>query len=197
MNRLELIASLLTVLSVWLSTRERIASWPIAIVSVLLYFVVYQQARLYAAMGLQLIYFSFSCYGWYQWKFGGTGRTELRVSRTTARDVLWLLPLGVIGAGLLGLGLARMTDAAIPWVDAAVASASLVAQYMMTRKLLENWLVWIGVNVVSIPMYLSQGLRFTTVLYGVLLVLAVKGFLDWRRSYARTSAGLDVAPSPA
>ena len=197
MNRLELIASLLTVLSVWLSTRERIASWPIAIVSVLLYFVVYQQARLYAAMGLQLFYFSFSCYGWYQWKFGGTGRTELRVSRTTARDTLWLLPLGVLGAGLLGLGLARMTDAAIPWVDAAVASASLVAQYMMTRKLLENWLVWIGVNVVSIPMYLSQGLRFTTALYGILLVLAVKGFVDWRRSHARTSAGLDVAPSPA
>lgn len=197
MNRLELIASLLTVLSVWLSTRERIASWPIAIVSVLLYFVVYQQARLYAAMGLQLFYFSFSCYGWYQWKFGGTGRTELRVSRTTARDALWLLPLGVLGAGLLGLGLARMTDAAIPWVDAAVASASLLAQYMMTRKLLENWLVWIGVNVVSIPMYLSQGLRFTTALYGILLVLAVKGFVDWRRSHARTSAGLDVAPSPA
>ncbi len=197
MNRLELIASLLTVLSVWLSTRERIASWPIAIVSVLLYFVVYQQARLYAAMGLQLFYFSFSCYGWYQWKFGGTGRTELRVSRTTARDALWLLPLGVLGAGLLGLGLARMTDAAIPWVDAAVASASLLAQYMMTRKLLENWLVWIGVNVVSIPMYLSQGLRFTTALYGILLVLAVKGFLDWRRSHARTSAGIDVAPSPA
>lgn len=197
MNRIELLATALTILSVWLSTREKIASWPTALVGVSLYFAVFLQARLYAAMGLQVFYFSFSCYGWYQWKFGGSNRSELHVGRATRRQAIWLIPLGVLGAGALGLVLARTTDAALPWVDAAVASTSLVAQWMMTRKLLENWLIWIAVNLVSIPMYLSQGLYPTAALYGVLLVLAAQGYVQWRRSYLSTASPLVTVPASA
>lgn len=197
MNRIELLATVLTILSVWLSTREKIASWPTALVGVSLYFAVFLQARLYAAMGLQVFYFSFSVYGWYQWKCGGTNRSELHVSRATRRHALWLIPLAVLGAGALGLALDRSTDAALPWVDAAVASTSLVAQWMMTRKLLENWIIWIAVNIVSIPMYLSQGLYPTAALYGVLLVLAIQGYLQWHRSYLSAGPLPLTAPAPA
>ena len=187
MNRIELLATALTILSVWLSTREKIASWPTALVGVSLYFVVFLQARLYAAMGLQVFYFSFSVYGWYQWKFGGTNSSELHVGRATRRHAVWLIPLGILGAGTLGLVLARTTDAALPWVDAAVASTSLVAQWMMTRKLLENWAIWIVLDVVYVGVFLVRDLRLTALLYAVFLTLAIIGHIEWKRSYDRTS----------
>src|SRR5688572_22782447 len=118
---LEVTAVAFGILSVWLSTREHIASWPTAMVNVGLFFVIFLRARLYADMGLQVIYFGLSAYGWYEWKFGGTGRTVLPVGRTTARIAAWLGALAV--AGTLGLGtyLDRATDAALPYLDSALA----------------------------------------------------------------------------
>lgn len=182
-NPLEMVAAAFGIVSVWLSTREHIASWPTALVNVALYFVVFQRARLYADMGLQAIYFALSLYGWYEWKYGGAGRTELPVSRTTRRQALVLVPLGVAGSAALGLVLMRGTDAALPWLDSALAVTSLLAQWMMTRKLLENWLVWIVADVAYVAMFLSKALYVTAGLYFVFLLLAIKGWFDWRRSW--------------
>lgn len=182
-NPLETVAALFGIVSVWLSTREHLASWPTAIVNVALYFVVFQRAQLYADMGLQVIYLVLSVYGWYEWRFGGAGRTELAVSRTTRAQALVLVPLGLAGALGLGLLLARTTDAALPWIDSALAVTSLLAQWMMTRKLLENWLVWVVADVAYVAMFLSKQLYVTAALYAVFLCLAAKGFLDWRRSW--------------
>ncbi|MDH5234547.1 MAG: nicotinamide riboside transporter PnuC [Gemmatimonadota bacterium] len=186
MNTLEVAAVAFGIVSVWLSTREHIASWPTAIVNVSLYFIVFGEAKLYADMGLQVFYFVLSWYGWYQWKFGGANRSELPVSRTTRRHVARLIPIGIAGSLVLGLVLARTTDAALPWVDSATSVTSLLAQWMMTRKLLENWLVWIAVDVVYVAMFIFKDLYLTAGLYAVFLVLAVKGFVDWRRSLAAT-----------
>lgn len=177
--------------SVWLSTRENILSWPTAIVNVGLYAVLFYREKLYADMGLQVIYLMLSVYGWYEWKFGGAGRTELPVSRTTTRQVQVLLPLGLLGAALLGALLDRSTDAALPWVDSAAAVTSLCAQWMMTRKLLENWLVWIAVDVVYVAMFLYKSLYLTAGLYAVFLCLAVSGYIEWRKSLRAH------APTPA
>ena len=182
-NPLEMVAAAFGIVSVWLSTREHIASWPTALVNVALYFVVFQRARLYADMGLQAIYFALSLYGWYQWKYGGAGRTELPVTRTTRRQAGVLIPLGLAGATALGLLLVRTTDAALPWLDSALAVTSLLAQWMMTRKLLENWLVWIVADVAYVAMFLSKALYVTAGLYFVFLLLAIKGWRDWRRSW--------------
>jgi nicotinamide mononucleotide transporter len=183
-NPLEVVAALFGVVSVWLSTREHIASWPTAIVNVALYFVVFQRAKLYADMGLQVVYLALSVYGWYEWKFGGAGRTELPVTRTSRREALTLLALAVCFAAGLGLYLDRSTDAALPWIDSAAVATSLAAQWMMTRKLLENWLVWIAVDVVYVAMFVTKGLVVTAVLYAIFLVLAALGFFEWRRSWA-------------
>jgi nicotinamide mononucleotide transporter len=182
-NPLEMVAAAFGIVSVWLSTREHIASWPTALVNVALYFVVFQRARLYADMGLQAIYFVLSLYGWYEWKYGGTGRTELPVSRTTRRQAFVLVPLGLAGSAALGLILMRRTDAALPWLDSALAVTSLLAQWMMTRKLLENWLVWIVADIAYVAMFLSKALYVTAGLYFVFLLLAFKGWIDWRRSW--------------
>ena len=183
-NPLEVVAAIFGVVSVWLSTREHIASWPTAIVNVALYFVVFQRAKLYADMGLQVVYLALSFYGWYEWKFGGADRTALQVTRTSQRQAATLLALAISFALILGAYLDHYTDAALPWVDSAAVGTSLAAQWMMTRKLLENWLVWIAVDVVYVAMFITKGLYVTSVLYAIFLLLATQGFFQWRRSWA-------------
>jgi nicotinamide mononucleotide transporter len=182
---LELVAAVTGAISVWLSVRQNIWSWPTAIVNVVLYAVVFWDAKLYADMGLQVVYAALSLYGWYEWLYGGEGRTELRVTRTPRRLAAVLALIAAAGSALLGILLRHATDAALPFMDSFLSSTSLVAQWMMTRKLLENWLVWIGVDVLYVGMFLFKGLYLTAGLYAVFLALAVRGYLDWRRSTAR------------
>ena len=182
MSGLELAAALTGAISVWLSVRQNIWSWPTAIVNVVLYTVVFWDAKLYADMGLQVIYAVLSLYGWYQWLYGGAGRTELRVTRTPPRVAAILTLIAAAGSALLGTLLRQTTDAALPFMDSFLSSTSLVAQWMMTKKLLENWLVWIAVDVLYVGLFLFKGLYLTAGLYAVFLGLAVRGYLDWRRS---------------
>jgi nicotinamide mononucleotide transporter len=181
---LELVAAVTGAVSVWLSVRQNIWSWPTAIVNVVLYAVVFWENKLYADMGLQVVYAVLSLYGWYEWQFGGEGRTELRVTRTPRQLGALLTLIAAVGSALLGTLLRHTTDAALPFMDSFLSSTSLVAQWMMTRKLLENWLVWIFVDVLYVGMFLFKGLYLTAGLYAVFLALAVRGYLDWRRSMA-------------
>jgi nicotinamide mononucleotide transporter len=183
-NVWEILAVVFGIVSVYLSTREHIWSWPTALVNVSLYFVVFFEAKLYADMGLQVVYFALSLYGWYEWLYGGENRTELHVSRTTRTLGVRLVLVGVASAALLGTVLARFTDAALPYLDSATTSTSLVAQWMMTRKILENWAVWAIVDVVYVGMFIYKRLYLTAGLYTVFFVLAVMGFIQWKRSLA-------------
>ena len=182
---LEGLAAAFGVISVYLSTRQNIWSWPTAIVNVALYTIVFYQGRLYGQMGLQPIYLVLSVYGWYQWLHGGAQRSELRVTRASPR---LLATLGVLNlaAWLALAAILRRTDAALPWLDALLATTSLVAQWMMTRKILENWILWIAVDLVYVPMFISQGLYATAMLYAAFLVLALMGVVEWRRSITAT-----------
>lgn len=184
---LEVMAAAFGVISVFLSTRQHIWSWPTGIVNVALYAVVFYQGRLYGQMGLQPIYLALSIYGWYEWLHGGEQRTELRVSSASPRLLAMLAALNVVA----WLGLAavlRRTDAALPWLDALLTTTSLVAQWMMTRKILENWLLWIALDLIYVPMFFSQRLYATALLYAAFLVLAAMGYVEWRRSLVRHAA---------
>jgi nicotinamide mononucleotide transporter len=183
MTLFEIVAALFGIVSVWLSTRENIWSWPTAIVNVGMYTVVFFHARLYADMGLQVVYLMLSIYGWYHWIYGGERRTVLRVSRATPRLLVVLAVIDVAVWLPLAALLQRQTDAAIPYLDAWLATTSLVAQWMMTRKVLENWVLWTVLDIVYVPMFISRGLYATAGLYAVFLVLAVTGFVQWRRSW--------------
>jgi nicotinamide mononucleotide transporter len=189
---LEIFAALVGAISVWLSVRQNIWSWPTAIVNVVLYALVFYEAKLYADMGLQVIYAVLSIYGWYEWLYGGAGHSELHVTRTGPRLAALLALIAAVGSALLGVFLRNATDAALPFMDSFLSSTSLVAQWMMTKKLLENWLVWIAVDVLYVGMFIFKGLFLTSGLYAVFLGLAVKGYIDWRRSMVPQSA-----PSPA
>jgi nicotinamide mononucleotide transporter len=181
-NRWEILAVVFGIISVYLSTRENIWSWPTALINVGLYFVVFYEAKLYADMGLQVVYFALSLYGWYEWLYGGENRTELHVSQTSRALGVRLIVIGVVCAATLGTALARFTDAALPYLDSATTSTSLVAQWMMTRKILENWAVWAIVDVVYVGMFIFKKLYLTAGLYSVFFVLAVMGYVQWKRS---------------
>jgi nicotinamide mononucleotide transporter len=181
---LEAIAAAFGIVSVYLSTRQNIWSWPTAIVNVALYAIVFYQGRLYGQMGLQPVYLALSVYGWYEWLHGGAEKTELQVSRASPRLLGALAILNIVTWIALA-ALLRRTDAALPWLDALLTTTSLVAQWMMTRKILENWLVWIAVDVVYVPMFISQHLYATALLYAAFLILATMGFVEWRRSLVR------------
>jgi len=146
--------------------------------------VVFSHARLYGAAALQAVYVVVSIYGWHEWLHGGAGHGRLAVSRTPRR---WLFGLGAAGAlfaAALGLFLKHRTDAALPFPDAATTAFSLAAQWMATRKWVENWLVWIAVDAAYVAIYASQRLYPTAGLYAAFLVLAVLGHREWRRSMA-------------
>ena len=192
MSVLETVAVLFGIASVYLSVREHVASWPTGIVNVALYIAIFHDAKLYADMGLQVVYVAISAYGWYHWLHGGAERTPLPVSRTPRPLALVLPVLAAAGALLLGTFFARTTDASLPYLDSALTCTSLAAQWMLTRKYLENWLVWIAVDVAYVPTFLYKQLYLTAGLYTVFLVLAVMGYREWRQAHTRGGA-----PTPA
>ncbi|MBV6520058.1 MAG: Nicotinamide riboside transporter PnuC [Gemmatimonadaceae bacterium] len=195
MDGLEIAAVTFGLISVYLSTRENIWSWPTAIVNVGLYALLFFREKLYADMGLQVIYLLLSIYGWYEWLYGGENRTELHVSRLTRRTGTTLLLIASAASLTLGFVLHRTTDASLPWLDAALSAFSLAAQWMMTRKILENWLLWIVLDVVYVGMLvLLKGLYLTGFQYAVFLALAVSGHLQWSRSCRDR---LDTKPATA
>ena len=183
MSTLEWIAALAGAVSVYLSARENIWSWPTAIVNVGLYTIVFRRAGLYSDMGLQVVYLLLSIYGWYQWLYGGAHRTQLTVSRAAARDWLIVTPIAIVFWITLARYTATLPGVALPSLDAGLTTISLVAQWMMTRKILENWVLWIVADVVYVPMYIYKGLPVTAALYAVFLGLAVIGLRSWWRSY--------------
>ncbi len=183
----ELLGFATGVVNVWLVTREHIWSWPVGVINAGFYLVVFSRAGLYADTGLQVVYLLLSLYGWWHWWRGDAKRGRLPVTRTTRRTALALVALGVIAWIALATVTSRIPGAALPWLDAALVAASLVAQWMMTRKLLEHWKLWIIVNVGYIGLFINRALPLTAVLYAIFLLLAVSGARSWARSASRHS----------
>ncbi|MEQ1692838.1 MAG: nicotinamide riboside transporter PnuC [Gemmatimonas sp.] len=183
----ELFGFITGVLNVWLVTRESIWSWPIGVLNAGFYIVVFSRTGLYSDTGLQVVYLVLSCYGWWHWARGGARDTPVVVTRVSVRLMALLAAISVGIWLVLSTITARIPGSVLPQLDAALVSVSLIAQWMMTRKLLENWLLWIAVDVVYVPLFITRGLRLTAVLYAVFLVLAIIGFVQWKRSANRTS----------
>jgi nicotinamide mononucleotide transporter len=193
---LELVAVVLTLVAVYLTIRQSIWCWPLGMVSVTLYALVFYQAKLYADMGLQGLYFALALYGWWAWLHGGEDHGELRVSLTSNRARAVLAAIAVVSGIILGQTLDRFTDASLPFMDSILTSSSIVAQWMQTRKLLEAWLIWLAVDVFYVGMFTYKGLYPTAGLYAIFLYLAVRGFVEWRRSMGRAAAAPETGATP-
>jgi nicotinamide mononucleotide transporter len=170
---------------VWLTVKESVWLWPLGIANNVFFIALFWQSRLYADMGLQVVYIMLSVLGWYWWLRGGEKRTGLVVGHASPAALAILG--GVLVAGTAGMTryLESVNDAA-PFLDALTTVGSLIAQYLLTRKLIENWYVWISVDVLYIWLYAERGLYLTAVLYALFMCMCLMGLRAWRRSLIRS-----------
>lgn len=185
---LEILGVITTVLGIWLTTRRLLICWPITLAADVIYLVVFYRARLFSDALLQLFFIVFTLYGWGHWWRGVREEGEVLVAPLSFLGWLAGLVAGAVGAVLLGALMVRI-GAALPHLDAALASYSLVASWWQARKHTANWWLWIVVDVIYIGEYLYKNLRLTALLYAGLVALAVLGLRDWRRAAADRAAG--------
>jgi nicotinamide mononucleotide transporter len=187
-----------TVACVWLAARNAIWNFPVAIVACILYFILLLQNKIYSDAGLQLAFIALSVYGWWSWL--RRGKTEaaaapLPITRTSGR--LWVLLTGFGVAYAVGVGylLARYTDATVPYYDSTTTAVSLVAQYLLSRRKLENWPLWIGVDVVYVGIYWHRDLALSSLLYAVLTGLALYGYREWLQEAKAQALATPATPA--
>ena len=165
---------------VWLVVRDNIWNWPVGIVNAGFFVVVFWRARLYADASLQVIYIVLGFLGWYMWLRGGQDHGRLHVRCVGLREAAWVALAFVVGTMIATRYLRGVGDSA-PFLDALTTTLSLAAQYLLTRKFIENWTLWIVVDVIYVGLYASRGLNLTSLLYVVFLGMACVGVKHWRR----------------
>jgi len=180
MSGLELFAAALGVIAVWLTVKQNPWCWPIGLVMVLLYSWIFFTVKLYSDMLLQVIYAGLQLYGWWQWTRPGQTLQGRAVSRLGGRAVAISLAIGAFGSLLLGAAMAHWTDAAQPWLDAALTGFSLVAQVWMAQKRVQCWALWIALDVIFVGLFVYKELYLTAALYGLFAIIAVQGWREWR-----------------
>lgn len=181
---LQLAATVSGILCVYLQTREKILAWPFGIVSVTISVYIFADSGLYSDVILHLVYVVLNIYGWWNWH-------NRRQSESTHAPILLLSRQGwfiwpitiVIGTGILGSLMGYYTDASVPYFDAFTTVGSLVAQYLLAKKVLQNWALWILVDVVAINVYIYKGIYIIAFLFFVYLLLCIKGHFDWKKQY--------------
>ncbi len=180
MSWLEIVAFVLGVANVTLVVRRSLWNYPVALVMVSLYGLLFARERLYSDAGLQVFFFAINLYGWIVWRRSLAREGAVRVGTLSGRARLaWAAGIAV-AALLWGAAMAMMTDAAMPYWDAANAAASIAAQILLARRRLENWLLWIAVDMSSIALYAVKGLTLTAILYVIFLGLSLWGYREWR-----------------
>lgn len=165
-------------LSVWLTVREHVWLWPVGVANNIFFFILFWNGRLYADASLQLVYLALSAYGWWNWLRGGADSSVLTITRTPWKQ--WIAMCAIAVAATWGMRevLISVHDAA-PFWDALTTVLSLVAQYMLCRKQLEHWFIWIAADVIYVPLYIVRALPLTGFLYGVFLLMCFAGLREW------------------
>ncbi len=179
---LEAISFVTGALCVWLVVRENVWNFPIGLMNVATFSVVFFQSRLFADAGLQIVYFVLGVVGWRLWLRGGENQTRLRLSRIGMLELMWLGFFVILSTLCLWKTLQHFGGSASFW-DVFTTSLSLASQWMLNRKQLESWLGWIVVDAIYVPLYVSKGLYLTAILYAIFLCMAFIGWKQWYRSW--------------
>ena len=180
-NWKEIAGFVTTFVGIWLTTKRLLICWPVVLAADVFYLIVFYQARLFSDALLQIFFIVFTLYGWWHWWRGVRTDGDVRVEPLPLSDLVLALAAGIGGSFLLGK-IALQLHAALPHLDAALASFSLVGSWWQARKHIANWWLWIVVNLLYIGEYIYKGLWPTAVLYAALVVLAVLGLRDWQRA---------------
>lgn len=170
-----------TCLGIWLTTQRNMLCWPVTLAASIIYLIVYYQTMLLSDTLLQGFFLVFTLYGWWNWRRGVREEGEVRISKLAVRNAVLALAAGAAGSIVLGV-FAQRLHAALPWLDATLASFSLVASWWQARKHIANWWLWIVVDIVYVGEYIYKDLWPTALLYALLAGLAVLGLRDWGRA---------------
>ncbi len=182
-NPLEVTGVITGILCVYLAAKNIIWNWPFAIISVAVYIVIFFEAKLYADMGLQFYFLAMNTYGWYFWSRKPTSEAKVPVVRITLKEIQVSIVGVILFTAILGFLLKHGTDAAFPFIDSFCTACSLIAQVLLARKVLENWLIWVFVDVIYVIVYTAKHLHLTAGMYALYLIIAASGYRDWRRDY--------------
>lgn len=178
---LEAISFVSGALCVWMVVRQNVWNFPLGLVNVATLCVVFFQTRLFADASLQIVYVILNAWGWYYWLYGGENRTALQVGWASGRERLIVISVGLVMTLVFWQTLHLVGGSAKFW-DAITTALSLCAQWLLNRKKIESWYLWIAADVIYIPLYLSMNLLLTAVLYCIFLALCFLGLREWQRS---------------
>ena len=180
---LEFLGTLVGLIYLWLEYRASIYLWIASVIMPAIYIFVYYEAGLYADFGINIYYLGAAVYGWLVWKYGhkSVDLHELPITKMPKRSWLKALVVFLVAQFLIAWILINFTDSDVPWWDAFTTALSIIGMWMLARKYLEQWWVWIVVDVVCVGLYIYKGLYFTSGLYALYSVIAVFGWLNWKR----------------
>ena len=186
-------AVLLALAYLLLARRENLWCWYAAFASTLIYLALFWRVGLMMESGLQVYYLAMAVYGWWEWRGGAHREHPLPITSLDPRWHLAALAGVCVATAVSGLLLHRFTQAAWPWADSFVTWGSLLATWMVARKVLENWLWWLLIDSLSLALYLDRGLHLTAALFAAYLVIVVSGYFEWRRHYREQPAASPAA----
>ena len=184
---LEIAGVITGLLCVYLAAINKIWNWPIAIVSVTIYIFIFFDTHLYADMGLQVYFLVTNIYGWYYWSRRSASEKKIPVMLIKKKEVVFSIIAIMIFTFILG-SILKYTTASYPYIDSFCTACSLVAQVFLARKVLENWLIWIFVDVIYVGIYLFKGLHLTAIMYAIYIAIALLGYIDWKKDYKKQIA---------
>lgn len=182
-NWIEISGAVISVIYLYFSYRQIIWLWPFGLLSALFYIWIYYDSGFYADMSLQLYYVFISIYGWYHWNKGKNGSGEkntLKISRLGRNTALILTGIFLVIWVIIYVVLENFTNSMVPVMDALTTAGSIIATWMLARKILEHWLVWVIVDAISLGLYLYKELYATSVLFLIYTIVAVAGYYAWR-----------------
>jgi nicotinamide mononucleotide transporter len=193
MTSIEILGFVTGAISVAFAVRESAWNWPVGIANNVFFFVLFWKAKLYADALLQIVYAVISIYGWWYWLRGGAGHTKLAITKMKIRTGLLLFLSTAISTAVIVYVLHKFTDSQTPVGDGITTALSLTAQYMLSRKLLENWWVWMTADVIYVLLYCYKSLYLTGLLYAVFFGMCIVGYAGWRRSFMGRSQIAEAA----
>ena len=179
---LEILGVISGLLCVYLAAKNIIWNWPVAIVSVIIYIFIFWDAKLYADMGLQVYFLIMSIYGWYFWRKKAKSSELISMKSINKKELIIALIAITFFTLILGTFLFKRTDASFPFIDSFCTACSLVAQVFLARKVLENWLIWIFVDLIYIGVYVAKDLQLTAGMYAIYIYIAAMGYIEWRKN---------------
>lgn len=191
MSYIELVGTLFYLWSVWLIAQKKILTWPIGILSVILYAILFYQIQLYSDCIEQIYYIGTSVYGWWFWNRDKVNNEEIQVVKGSHQNnILWLTGIFIV-SGLTGLFMRNIhqilpqifpSPADFPFLDAFTTISSFAAMFLLARKRVESWVIWIVVDIIGIGLYYAKGVKFLSLLYVILLIIAIRGFISWNKN---------------